>query len=127
MNHVALFTCASLDIRGWCTVKHRYLGYHVACPPWLIYWSKRGSLFSIDLIFRLGSGWVFPEEKKYKHFIMFQCMACACIRIWGDPGDQFLWLPWSVLPACCEFWLKLIVTFKWLRGDPGDWFPWSLL
>ena len=63
MNFVALFTCASLDIGGWCTVKHRYLGYLVACPPWLIYWSKRGSLFSIDLIFQLGSGWVFPEVK----------------------------------------------------------------
>ena len=30
MKLVALFTCASLDIGGWCTVKHRYLGYHVA-------------------------------------------------------------------------------------------------
>ena len=61
-------------------------------------WSERGSLFSFDLIFWLGSGWVFPEVK-YKNFVMFQCMACACFRIWGDPGNQFLWSPWSVLPA----------------------------
>ena len=56
---------------------------------------------------------MFPGVKM-RNFVMFQCMACACIRIWGDPGDQFLWSPWLVLPACCEFWLKLIVTFKWL-------------
>ena len=47
--------------------------------------------------------------------------------VWGDPGDQFLWSPWSVLPAYCEFWPKLIVTFKWLWGDHGTWFLWSLL
>ena len=30
----------------------------------------------------------------------------------------------SCLLACCEFWLKLIVTFEWLWGDYGDRFPW---
>ena len=61
MKLVALLTCASLDIGGWCTVKHRYLGYHVACPPWFMYWSNRGSLFSIDLIFGRGLGGCFLE------------------------------------------------------------------
>ena len=51
---------------------------------------------------------------------MTQCMACACIRIRGDFGNQFLWSPLLVLPACCEFWSKLIITFKWLQGDHGD-------
>ena len=27
--------------------------------------------------------------KKYE-FGMFQCMACACILIWGGPGNLFL-------------------------------------
>ena len=67
MKFVALFTCASLDIGGWCTVKHRYPGYHVACPPWLMYWSKRGSLFSIDLIFMAGS-WVGVSWSKNEEF-----------------------------------------------------------
>ena len=127
MNFVAMFTCASLDIVGWCTVKHRYLGYHVTCSPWLMYWSKRVFLFSIDLIFMAGSQAGISWSKNENFFVMFQRMACACIHIWSDPGDQFLWSPWLVLSARCEFLLKLIVTFKWLRGDHGDWFPWSPL
>ena len=63
---------------------------------------KRGSLFSIDLIFSWDLGGYFLEWK-YKDFVMFQCMACACIRIWGDPGDQFLSSPWLVLSVCLEF------------------------
>ena len=102
MNFVAMFTCASLDIGGWCTVKHRYLGYHVVCPPWLIYWSERCSLFSIDLMFGSGLGGCFLKWN-IKNFVRFQSMACACIQIWGDPGDQFLWSPWLVLPACVSF------------------------
>ena len=86
MKFVALFACASLDMGEWCTVKHRYLGYHVAYPPWLMYWSKRGSLFSIDLGFMVGS-WVGISWSTMKNFVMFQCMVCACIQIWGDPGN----------------------------------------
>ena len=54
---------------------------------------------------------MFPGVKS-TNFVMFQCMACACLLIWDSTGNQFLWSPWSVLPAFCEFWLKLIVTFS---------------
>ena len=90
MNFVALLTCTMLDIGGWCTVKHRYLGYHVACPPWLVYWSK-GFLCSASILFLMAGIWVVVSwSKNMRIFVMFQCMACACILIWDDPGDQFL-------------------------------------
>ena len=80
MKLVALFTCASIDIGGWCTVKHRYLGYHVACPPWLMYWSKRGSLFSIDLIFMAGS-WVCVSWRKNIRILL-------CSNAWYVPVSE---------------------------------------
>ena len=52
----------------------------------------------------MAGSWVGISGSKMKNYVMFQCMACACIRIWGDPGDQFLWSPWLVLPICREFW-----------------------
>ena len=102
MKLVALFTCASLDIGGWCTVKHRYLGYHVACPPWSLYWSK-GVLCSALTEFFVTVGWVGVSWSKIRNFVMFQCLASACVQIRGDPGDWFLWSPWSVLPAVFSF------------------------
>ena len=104
MKLVALFPCASIGIGGWCTVKHRYLGYHVACLPWLMYWSKRGSLFSIDLIFMAGS-WVGVSWSKNIRILL-------CSNAWRVPVSESGVIQvisfYGCLGQCCLF----VVSFS---------------
>ena len=51
----------------------------------------------------MTGGWVGVSWSKIRNFVMFQCMASACIQIWDDPGYWFLWSPWLVLPVVLSF------------------------
>ena len=100
---VASFTCAILDIGGWCTVKHRYFGYHVACPPWLLYWSKGVLCSELTLFLWLG-GQVSTAGSKKIYSLVLLCSNAwhfACVWIWlilatGFCGclDQWFLLFW---------------------------------
>ena len=111
---VVLFTCASLNIGGWCTLKHRHLGYHVACPPWLMCWSKGVLCSALTLFLWLGICGTTERKIFFIDFVMFQCLASCLVSDFG----WFWWLV-SVVALisdfCFKFWLKLIVTFKWLH------------
>ena len=43
---------------------------------------------------------MFPGVKEKKNLLRSNAWRVPVSKSLGDPGDQFLWSPWSVLPVC---------------------------